>query len=213
MYDLSPFDETIFLDADIIMFPKRPLDELFEEFRDIEFTIQNRGYIDLSEKDIKETSYWCDILEMKRLYGFRTGKYYHIHSEFVFFRKGAKIEKLFNSAKEIYNNLKCSVKTVFAGAIPDELPIAIAMRQNSVYPHKDNYRPIFWPVADKKSDYIDLHNLYDNFFGYSTGGSFHSKTMKANYNRLAKFHSNRAGINQVYFLTDKRKFLPERTNI
>lgn len=214
MYDLSPYDTTILLDADIIMFPRHGIEGLFNDLSKKSFTIQNRGFTDLSKKSFTENeqSYWVDMHDLKASYGFKTGKYWHVHSEMVYFKKNQKNLKLFMDVVDNYNDLKCDVKTVFAGAIPDELPLSIALRQNNIDPHQEKYTPIYWPVLDK-TNLGPLENYYDHYLGYSTGGSFHNQQMKKNYNRLAKVHSRKAGVSQVYHLQDKRRYMPERTNI
>ena len=44
IYDLSPFDETIFLDVDMIWNPKKKPEDLFEELKNLNFTMCNEGY-------------------------------------------------------------------------------------------------------------------------------------------------------------------------
>ena len=46
IYDLSPFDETIFLDVDMIWNPKKKPEDLFEELKNLNFTMCNEGYVD-----------------------------------------------------------------------------------------------------------------------------------------------------------------------
>ena len=46
VYDLSPFDETIFLDVDMIWSPKKKPEDLFEELNNLDFTMCNEGYVD-----------------------------------------------------------------------------------------------------------------------------------------------------------------------
>ncbi len=214
MYDLSPFETTLLLDADIIAFPYNSFGKVFEELKDVDLAIQNRGYIDLiSEYISPDEIYWADINAVKQMYRFQTGKYFKIHSEFVYFKKGVKNLKTFMDSQFIYDNLEVEVKTVFAGAIPDELPLSIAMIQNENYPHLPNYLPVYWEAIEKNRS-GELHQLYQTHYGYSTGGSKSTHQMKERYNRLARWHCQQAGINnQVYYHIDKRAWAPERMNI
>jgi alpha-N-acetylglucosamine transferase len=65
LYDMSPWDTTIFLDADMIAFPSRSMAELFQELDAHDFTIQNRGFIDLAAEKLSAESYWVDLYELK----------------------------------------------------------------------------------------------------------------------------------------------------
>ena len=42
---ISPFDETIFLDVDMIWNPKKKPEDLFEELNNPDFTMCNEGYV------------------------------------------------------------------------------------------------------------------------------------------------------------------------
>lgn len=213
MYDLSPFDETIFLDVDMIWHPIMQVSSLFDTFGKSDLTFQNRGFLDLKGADLpKDYSMWADVNEIKKYYGFKSGKYYQLHSEFVFFRKCDKVAKFFEDAKFIYDHLL--VKSfVFGGGIPDELPFGIAMIQNKLYPHTTPFTPVYWEVTEKRSMHREPGKLYREFYAYSTGGSFHSKTMKIFYDNLAKFFFGKAGLQNPYILQNKRDYVPERQNL
>jgi len=63
---LTPFEETIFLDADMIWFGKRGVNVLFEQLKDLDFTIQNRDFIDFAEPIVNEKySIWANVQEIK----------------------------------------------------------------------------------------------------------------------------------------------------
>ena len=213
MYELSPFDETIFLDVDMIWHPVQKISDVFKSLEKVSITFQNRGFIDLKKKNLpKDYSMWADVNEVKSAYGIEKGKYYQLHSEFVYFKKDDAVEKFFNDAKDIYDNLL--VKSfVFGGGIPDELPFGISMILNNIYPHKSNYTPVYWEVTEKRNMQRIPGELFKEFVAYSTGGSFHSKTMKNFYNNMAKYFFNKAGLQYPYFLQNKRDFMPERANL
>lgn len=213
MYDLSPFDETIFLDVDMLWHPVMKVSSLFDQLSKHELTFQNRGHINLAKKKLdKKYSLWADVNEVKEIYGFTKGKYYQLHSEFVYFKKSKRVKKFFDDAKFNYDHLL--VKSfVFGGAIPDELPFGIAMIQNEIYPHQENFLPVYWEVTEKRQMHTNPGELYKEFYAYSTGGSFHSKSMKIFYNNLAKYFFNKAGLQNPYQLMNKRDYIPERANL
>jgi len=214
VYSLTPFDETIFIDADVIMFPKgRNLNDIFNELKDVNFTIQNRSNYDVSTDT--QPDMWANLQDIKKEYKVTSGTFYYISSEFIYFKKTKENKKLFNDAIKIYDNLKISYKR-FGGGIPDELPLSIAMLLNGLEPHEKGYRPIYWESAEKKSyNTIQLYGSQraENYIGYSAGGHIASSNrMKDVYNQLAQFYAAQFGL-PISPFRDKRTFIKERANL
>ena len=208
LYQLSPYSETLFLDADMLWLPKQSVDIIFEELKDIDFTMQNRGAVDINENNGKFIT-WADTKEIKEAYGFEKGKLFHLSSEFVYFKKTKEVKALFEQTKKEYENLKVK-HTFFAGWVPDELPFAIAMIKNNIYPHKENFVPVFWQAFEKKR--LEPVELYATYYAYSLGGATYDTHVKTFYNNLAQYYCNLFG-KKAFPLKDKRSYLPERTNI
>lgn len=202
LYDLSPFDETIFLDADIAWLKRSPA-ELFEELKDVDITFANHG------SDGKQ-SVWCDIDEVKKAYDVEDEKYYGLHSEFVYFKKTDGVRSFFKTAQTVYDDLKVS-STVFAGAIPDELPFAIACMLTNIYPHKENFRPVYWINADKKL--LHPSEVSKNYYGWSMGGNTADRFAVEQYNILVKAAYHKLKMQHPYSWKQKRSFLSERLKV
>ena len=93
-YFLSSYEETIFLDADMIMLPKgRNLNTIFDELKDIDFTIQNRNNFEINQETSPDM--WANLADIKTAYQISEGKFYYISSEFIYFKKSEKNEKIF----------------------------------------------------------------------------------------------------------------------
>jgi len=213
-YSLTPFDETLFIDADVIMFPKgRNVNDIFNELQDVNFTIQNRSDYDVSTDT--QPDMWANLQEIKKEYSVTGGTFYYISSEFIYFKKTKENKKLFNDALKIYDNMKVNYKR-FGGGIPDELPLSIAMLLNGLAPHEKGYRPIYWESAEKKSyNTIQLYGSQrtENYIGYSAGGHIAANNrMKDVYNQLAQFYAGQFGL-PVSPFRDKRTFVKERANL
>lgn len=208
IYNLSPFEETIYLDADMLWLPKRPIDLLFDELKETDLAIQSRGTVDLTQNHLPErSSFWCDLNEYKKEYG--GDKFYSLSSEFIYFKKTKENKKFFSDSAKIYDSLKVS-HTVFAGGIPDELVFNISMLQNCIENYKDFYTPIYWEQAERKN--LQPSEMYQRYFGYSAGGKIYSNNEKKFYDNLSQFYGTHSGVH--YFkLKDKMKYLPERANI
>lgn len=207
LYNLSPFDETLFLDADMLWLPKRAVDNVFEDLKDENLVIQSRGSVDLNKFNVARQSFWCDLNEFKAEYG---GDYfYSLSSEFIYFKKTEETKKFFSDSVKIYDTIKINY-TRFSGGIPDELIFNISLLQNKITPTRNVYTPIYWEQAERKNMApAEMHRLY---YGYSIGGKMLSDTEKNFYNNLSKFYGSHFGAN--YFpIKDKMKYLPERAQI
>ena len=206
MYDLSPFDKTIFLDVDMAWINKRNPEDLFTILNGIDFTIANTG--------VAGQSIWADIKEVKKAW--KTDKpFYNYHSEFVYFKKCARVKRYFDKVKAVFD--KPRVKgTSFGGArIADELAFQIASMVTGIYPHKDNFLPTFWwgRAVGTTQFYQYPYQFDDSFFGYSIGGKITPDWIAKNYNNLVGYYFKQAKLTNPWFAKDKQKFIKNRQNI
>lgn len=206
IYDLTPFETTIFLDVDLVTFPNKKFSDLFEELKDIDFTFQNRGFKDLSGENLdKNFSLWCDINEVKEKYQ-TTGKFYHLASEFMYFKKNEENKKFFDLTKEIFDNPKVKA-TEFGEDIPDELAFDIAACVMGKYPHKDNFVVVYWGLIDGNIAWKDLLN---KFWGYSIGGNVIPDSILQRYNQLALIPVQKLNIPFHYRAYNKKQWNKQR---
>jgi hypothetical protein len=203
--DLSPYDETLYLDADTIWFPRRPVDNIFEDLKDVDLAIQCKGTTKIDGKQGK--NYWCDLNEYKKAYGVDT--FYNFASEFIYFKKTKQVKKFFKDSSKIYDNLKINY-TVFSGGIPDELIFNISMIQNDMKPFKEVFVPIYWEQSERKN--LKRSDMYDQYYAYSVGGKLSSSIEKRVYKDLTQYYGNHFGLHH-YELRDKMRYLPERAHI
>jgi len=203
MYDFSPFQETIFLDVDMVwLFNKKP-SELFELCKGLNWTMSNTG--------IAETSIWTDITEVRKLYP--SSKMWNYHSECVYFNKCEKSKKYFDKVRSIYENPPVK-GTNFGGArIADELAFQLASIELNEYPHKENFTPIFWYARDKKETNLAPHKLKDLYFAYSVGGNRLPQNVKNNFMTISNYHAQTSKLSRAYRIKDKRTFIKERMKL
>jgi hypothetical protein len=182
MYDLSPFDETLFLDVDTMILPHNRMSDFINKLStECDFTIENRGYADLAaDKSLKDYSIWCNVDELKAYYTTASRKmkgemrYYNLHSELVFFKKDKKNKTFFDKVKEVYDNPPVST-TKFDTGLPDEFAFGVAMMLLKHYPHQENYVRIYWNFMEQKHDWYK--HVIKNFIGFSLGGNTISPTI------------------------------------
>lgn len=235
LYSLTPFEETLFLDADIVLFPNvaDSISKLINELSEFDFSVSSRGFYELDKLSDNTYSQWVKIEDVKKAYGLKKGRYYGLHSEFFWFKKTAKNDKFFSlvesitadfdsykvithdhsvhhSAISLINDVEVR-RAVFAGGTPDELPYAIAMAKMKQYPHKDNFTPIYWELADYNKLIHKVKELYSQYIGLSWGGNRTPAETTKLYNLLVKFYTGKGGY-KYFPLIAKKTFANGRNN-
>jgi len=208
LYDLTPYDTTLYLDADMLWLPKKNVEQLFDELKDIDFTMSNRGsmMIAFAPDDFIE---WTKPSHLVDAYGFKDEMLYHLSSEFIYFKKTKDVKSLFDKTKKAFDYPKVNYK-LFGNNQPDELSFTIAMMQSKVYPHTSPFYPAYWENAQRKN--MQAHEMYKEYYLCSFGGATSQQSVKTIYNNLAKYYLNNIG-EQAFPLQDKNKFLPDRAVI
>lgn len=217
--EISPYYHTLMLDVDMIWLPRKKPSTFFDEMekKDIDFTIQNTGFADLSlpEVDDQVYFYWAKISECKKAYEFTEGKFYQMTGEWIYFKKTDRVIDWFRTVQDVYDN--CKVKSIaeFANqTCTDELAYSIASVITGLYPHKDKWLPIYWPYRNDAfqmrmgNDYL---TFADEFFALSVGGNQLPGNYKRQYELLAEAYFSKLKISAKYKLTDKKRVIPERS--
>ena len=208
IYDLSPYDTTLYLDADMLWLPQKNVESLFDELKDINFTMSNRGSlsIDDAEKGFIE---WADPQLIKQIYGFDKQMFFHLSSEFIYFKKTKENKSFFEKVKKNFDYPKVPYK-LFGNNQPDELSFTIAMMQSELYPHTSSFFPAYWEAFNKQN--LPVKQMYENYFLCSFGGAVNENYVINFYNNLAQYYLNLIG-ETLFPLVDKRNFMSDRTII
>lgn len=221
LYDLTPFDETIFLDADMIFSPFKTIEDLFEENKDREIQFACRG-----EKRMDQTtkSEWVNLSEIENIHGFN--HWYELSSEVIYWKQGDVAQIVFDTAIDYYSNHGMGIKRwigekleekenaiqEFAGGIPDEVPFSLALEKTEtkiVAP----YVPSYWQPAFFTKILKDI-DIQKNYYLISAGGASVQSNIKRIYDNLAKYYcGNTEKKRSFYPLMPKQKSLPERRKI
>ncbi len=210
IYELSPFDTTIGMDADTIWLPRKPISQLFDQLDGLEFTMAPRG-AELVETATPGLIHWADPQEIRAAYNIPDGELlFNLSSEFMYFKKNKRVKKLFTEAQKIFTSPLVQYKT-FGHTMPDELAFAIAMMKTKVYPPREMFLPIYWEQYEKKN--MAAAMMYETFWAYSLGGNMVTREMKQFYGNLANHYNKKFGISGYFDARDKRSFLSERTSI
>jgi hypothetical protein len=201
---LTPFDDTLFLDADMLALPNRKLLPFFDKLGD--FDMANYGYEYIKDVPDDAKDKWGNAKDIKDVYKLEAmAKWYRANSVFVKWVKGSeKANKVFRSVEVIYDAPNVGHLT-FAGNVADELAFEIAMMQNNV--SLSELMPSYWRPAIETP--LRLNEL-ESFTFYSIAGNEVIPDMKEGYDTLAKWHFNKAGLEYPYLMKAKSTYLPER---
>jgi hypothetical protein len=210
LYELTPFEETLFLDVDMYILPTTRMSEVMTELSSVcHYTIENRGYADLSLPDAKLDplySTWVNILDVKKHYQ-TTGRFYHLHSEFVFFKKNEKNKRFFETVREVYDRRPVPW-TVFDGAVPDEYAFDIATCITGHYPHQDGYIAIYWHGMDGRKDWNK--DVVKNYIGFSLGGNYIPDWITGKVNAYKQLFRKALKLPHLFHVAPKRRWNVKR---
>jgi hypothetical protein len=216
-YRNSPFEQTLYIDADTAWLPKHTPTELFEKLDGVEFTAITEGYFDIETKENKlrwDYYLWADVDEIIKAYKIERGRLYQYRTEVMYFEKSDTAEVLFDRAYKIFKDPKVKVTTQFAGGVPDELAINIASATLGLHPHEFNWQPSYWERA-RKND-IRMRKpaeLYEKYFLISTGGNRSAPNTVKFYTRVVAAAFRKVGLQFLFPLQSKVSVIEERKKI
>lgn len=199
LYELSPFDKTLYLDVDMVFLVNKKVGDLLSGLSGTDFAIMNQGR--------EEKCLWADPAEVRKVTG-DTHPMHVFYSECLYFEKNPKTKDFFKKVKAAYNKPKVKTMTFAGSHMPDELAFIIASLQTGLLPHQENWLPVYWYLRDKKYRHMQPYEL--PFYAYSIGGNVVPEYGKAHYNNLVSYYSKIMGISDPYKVRDKRSYLPER---
>lgn len=199
--ELTPFDKTLCLDADMLWLGKEPA-ALFAELEGTSFTCITEGD---SDKPNKKYYFWAEPQEIKEAYGVE--RIYQTRSEVMYFEKGTEV---FKTARELQPETKLKTIRKFGQWIPDELyfNIAIAQLGLNILP----FMPAYW--ARLHGEVMpNLSVLYREYYLLSFGSNAASPIMKRAYDNVMKVVCNKLKLLYVFKLKSKKEWAPGRLKI
>lgn len=202
MYDISPFDKTLYLDVDMVWMIDRNILDLFNQLNGIPFTVMNEGP--------EERCYWADPVDLRAVTKSEHPMYI-FYNELIYFEKGAEAKKFFGRVKRNFDVPKVTCKKFAGSAMPDELAFIMASLQTGVIPHEPNWLPVCWYLRDKKYRHLQPYQLPKEIYGYSIGGNATPEYAKAHYNNIVSHFASKMGIKRPYKVRDKKSYISERT--
>lgn len=201
LYALSPYDETIFIDADSILC--RPIGDLFgvADFASQCARITEAVY---GERSLM---HWATEKDVQRAFGISEDFDHQVHSFFMSWRRCERTEGMFALAEAAFWRLHAGAVPAmkrWEGAVPDELCFTIAMRQSNMTQPRVPWGAL--AVPDLKYD--SWEQIYEGHRGLSVpmdtssfGGTFYTY-----YENLRAGMYREFGVREQFFLRRKPYF-------
>lgn len=202
---LTPFAETLFLDADMAWMPKRGPDELFTELKDVEFTGITEGH---TEDVSKKYYFWAGVVEIREKYKI-TGRIYQWRSEVLYFKQTKRVKEMFELARKVHGNPDLKTLIKFGNQVPDELGINIACAHYDIHPHAYKWCPALWPRLHGNNGTNPM-DMYNKYYLLSCGSNYATGDMKTLYNNILKAAAFKMKTQHLFPLMDKKSFIPDR---
>lgn len=204
-YELSPFESTLLLDADMIWLPVHKPSELFDQLKGKEFTGITEGS---TENPSSHYFFWADIEEIREKYQI-SGPVHQWRTEVMYFERSEKVSAMFSEAIAIHKDHGLSKVKDFAEGIPDELSINISAAKHNLNPHKPGWQPSYWPQL-YQNRVPERGTLYREYYLLSAGGNMNTENVKQLYNSIVKAQAPKVGLSHCFGLQSKYSFLKER---
>jgi len=183
---LTPFDETLFVDADMIFSPMADFNEFWRSMTTIEWTMANRGKDDI----VKGISEWTTKEDIAEAYG-EVEQWYDLSSEWIYFKKNDLSYSIFANAEMYYEDDKLKVRE-FAGDRPDEPYFNLSLISVNHKPHQAPYQPTYWQPAMK--GFPGVMGIKKGWMAFSVGGKSIPQQQMQVYDELAKNASFRMNM-------------------
>ena len=179
----TPFDNTLYLDVDMVWCPFKTPQQLIDECSGTEFQCISRSRESTEELDLK---FWMDLKEVKQVYGFE--QVYNISSEIMYFEGKPSV---FEMARKIYDQPKVSINKFGAG-YPDEAYLIIALELEKMTLKMNPWEPTYW----QPRYYMRIHNrqYIQQYYALSVGGSHTIGHIKEIYDSLLDMYFYQTGM-------------------
>lgn len=210
--EVTPYAQTLLLDADMLWLPKKQPSELFDQLLGTTFTAITEGYYDYETGNHNihpKYFFWADPHEIKEKYKVKSSKLYQWRSEVMYFEKAGK---LFKTAQKVFLNHGLSSHKEYATGVADELGINVGAAVHDIHPHVFNWQPSYWHLMGGGM-IPDFQTLYGKWYLMSFGGNTATGASKKMYDRLVKAACYKTGFQHVFALQSKIDYLKERNKM
>lgn len=201
----SPYDFTVYMDADNIFVPEKKPSWLIGELMGKDFTIGMNGSYNASTgiRTKLNYTYWGEPDKICKYFKIK-GVLPQTVSGFYSFWKNEKTNELFEIARKVYDDQNAPTVT-WANGKADEYCFNVAM--GILNWQQSEFHVFFF---DKINGNLTPEQVYKSFWGIAIGGHRVKENIITLYNRLVNKYSLRLGKITRHYHVDKMEMIPER---
>lgn len=203
LYNLSPFQNTVFIDADSFVSPLRNLDELMSYPERLGFWVTNYS---IAEGTLGWASFWGDVSKYADHLKFKGNRYCTgVQSSIIAFDKSAKSKEIFDNsilAHETIRENKLEYNSIWFNSIADELCFTCGLFMSEYIPAVINNMlyAVYTTTVVPSNQWKEIQAKHTIITFATGGGKMHSTSQNA-YNQLANYYCTRAKIAPYHWKT------------
>lgn len=210
LYDLTPFEKTLFIDADTLFNQNKKVSWLFGELDSFDFCVPNNGCYDPKTGRSDSHNYlWWDAkkdVNCIRDYYKLVNLMPQTNTTLIYFKKSETTEKIFKKATEIYCDEKAP-KQLKKWGYADEFCFNVSMSLNNILPHKLQWHPIYIHFINKN---LREQKIFNDYWGLTNGGHLTNTSLIKIYNRLVNAYCLQMSVPERFYHVNKSEVIPER---
>jgi hypothetical protein len=202
--ELSPYEETIMIDADTVWNPGKDLSLLFATLKDTDFQVGCLGKWEDGEETYKKYTYWADPKSISEYW--KTNLIYKTYSGIVYWKK--ETQNIWKEIQRVYDDPDAECMS-WAGDKPDEYAFNIGIALSGHRLPKIEWMPAFFGYTGYK--YTE-HLIKQNYFCMSVSGNFPDPYLITIYHHILREVANRTGHEYKEYIK-KGSVLTERAKL
>lgn len=211
IYEFSPFETTLYIDADSLMIKDKKLDRFFHEIEKHNFIIPHGGAMNPTLNTHDSHMHWVKFGDVKKYFEFKNCDIMqYCQSSIIGFRKCELSKNLFSKANYVYHQLaeKRIAENMWFNTVPDELCFWLA---HGIVGYTPTYNPdpylLYSCNLRNVTNYGEVYKEKD-IATFPSAMSLLKSYEKGFYNLLVRYYSEKTKLPVLYFWVDKRNAQP-----
>jgi len=211
LYEFTPFEHTLYIDADSLMLKDKTLDRFFYEITVHDFIIPHYGRMNPTKSDYDNHEHWVKFKTVKDFFLFKDAQIMgSCQSSIIGFTKSELSKSIFKAANMVYHSLASRniAENMWFNTVPDELCFWLA---HGIVGHTPTYNPepyvLFSHQLRGVTNYTRVYSEKDIATFPSAMNSLKSYERDF-YNLLVRYYSEKTKKPPLHYWVDKRHSTP-----
>jgi hypothetical protein len=211
LYEFTPFEHTLYIDADSLMLKDKTPDRFFYEINVHDFIIPHYGQMNPTKPEYDNHEHWVKFKTVKDFFLFKNVEIMaSCQSSIIGFQKSELSKSIFLAANMVYHSLASRniAENMWFNTVPDELCFWLA---HGIVGHTPTYNPepfvLFSHQLRGVTNYTRVYSEKDIATFPSAMNSLKSYERDF-YNLLVRYYSEKTKTPPLHYWVDKRRSIP-----